>query len=205
MPTKTIQLVPASLLVLIIAFSPRSNAEGWATADFKVPPVKGAVLTMDYPEYWGKPQYQTFDNMTHIEFGPFGPREKPTFLVTLQSAPLVEAMSAENLTDVTKMEVSKFRDVAFETDIPITTANSTHGAYQYFSITDKEKKWGEYDYMTMAVITSGNLLSKCYFFSSDGAPDFGADAIQFIEGIRYMQPPPEEKKEKKEEKKDEQA
>ena len=38
---------------------------------------------------------------------------------------------------------------------------------------------------------SGHLLVKCYFFSSDGAPDFGADAMQMMRGIHYIAPPPE--------------
>ena len=64
----------------------------------------------------------------------------------------------------------------------------------YFSVTEKESKRGEFDYMTMAVISSGRLLVKCYFLSSDGAPDFGADAMQMMRSIKYIAPPPEAEK-----------
>jgi hypothetical protein len=37
-------------------------------------------------------------------------------------------------------------------------------------------------------------MVKCFFFSSDGAPDFGADAVQMMQSIRYVAPEPEEEK-----------
>ena len=46
----------------------------------------------------------------------------------------------------------------------------------------------------MAVISSGPALIKCYFLSSDGAPEFGPDAMQMMRSIKYT--PPEVKEEK---------
>ena len=67
----------------------------------------------------------------------------------------------------------------------------------YFSMTDRESKHGEFDYLTMAVIHSNRLLIKCYFLSSDGAPDYGADAMDMMRSLKYTPPPPEEDKKKK--------
>jgi hypothetical protein len=46
----------------------------------------------------------------------------------------------------------------------------------------------------MAVISSGKLLIKCFFLSSDGAPEFGPDAMQMMRSIKFT--PPEVKEEK---------
>ena len=55
-------------------------------------------------------------------------------------------------------------------------------------------KKGEYGYLTMAIISSGPLLIKRYFLSSDGAPEFGPDAMQIRRSSKYT--PPEVKEEK---------
>jgi hypothetical protein len=168
------------------------RAEDWVQKSFDVQAVKKGLITMEYPEYWGKPKREGFDNVTDISFGPFGPRSKPFFLVNLQSVPMEAEISDENLTQVTKAEVSALSAVAFETEIPISSLSGPHNSIQYFSITDKVKKYGEFEYLTMAIIASGNLLTKCYFFSSDGAPDFGPDAVRFLESIQFTAPPPKD-------------
>lgn len=169
-----------------------ANADDWARRSFEVEGVKDAYLTFEFPLSWGKkPEYNTFDNVTDIVFGPYGPRSKPVFLVQLQSVPTIEPVTAEQLQQITEAEVSQFSTVAFESEIAINELQGPKNVIRYFSITDKEKRWGEFDYLTMAVIGSGSLLTKCYFFSSDGAPDFGADAIRMMESITYTPPPVE--------------
>tara|TARA_R110002096_G_scaffold61701_2_gene153273 strand:+ start:643 stop:1236 length:594 start_codon:yes stop_codon:yes gene_type:complete len=172
-----------------------ATADEWVRRSFEVAGVKDAHLTFEYPLSWGKkPAYKTFDNVTDVEFGPYGPRSKPFFLVQLQSVPTVDPVNAEQLDQIAEVEISQLAKAAFESEIPVNTLQGEHNNVRYFSITDKVKRWGEFDYLTMAIIGSGNLLTKCYFFSSDGAPDFGADAIRMLESIRYTPPPvdPEE-------------
>ncbi len=184
--------IPATVLGgLLLVFSANLKADDWAERSFKV--AGGGVLTMEYPESWGKkPRYETFDAVTDIRFGPFGPKAKPVFLVHTQSFLAVESISAEDLAEIAKVEVANFKETAFETDIAINELQSADNAVLYFSITDRESRRGEFDYLTMAVISSGKLLTKCYFFSSDGAPDFGADAMRMMQSIKYTAPPPEE-------------
>lgn len=174
---------------LLLLFSVNSRADDWTQGSFDV--AGGGVLTMEYPNYWGKkPKYETFDAVTDIQFGPYGPREKPFFLVHLQSFLAVDPISAKDLMEITEVEVTKLKQISFETDVPINDLQGPHNIAHYFSITDRESKRGEFDYLTMAVIASGNLLTKCYFFSSDGAPDFGADAMQMMQSIKYTAPVP---------------
>jgi hypothetical protein len=175
--------------IWLVLLAAEIRAEDWVQQDFKVAAVKKGLISIEYPEYWGKPQYEGFENITEIKFGPFGPKSKPLFMVHLQSVPVLEEISAEQLTAMAEAEVDAFSTTAFETDIPISELAGPHNSIQYFSITDKTKKWGEFDYMTMAVIATGNLLSKVYFFSSDGAPDFGSDALRFMESIQFTPPP----------------
>ena len=81
-----------------------------------------------------------------------------------------------------------------QTEIPINDVEGPAVTGIYFSITDRESKVGEFDYLTLAILRSNHLLIKCYFYSSDGAPDFGADAMQMMQSIRYDAPEPEEEK-----------
>jgi len=178
---------------LLLVFSANVKADDWAERSFKV--AGGGVLTMEYPESWSKkPRYETFDAVTDIRFGPHGPKAKPVFLVHTQSFLAVEPISAEGLAEIAEVEVANLKDTAFETEIVVNGLQGVDNSILYFSITDRESRRGEFDYLTMAVISSGKLLTKCYFFSSDGAPDFGADAIRMMQSIKYTAPPPEEEK-----------
>ena len=179
--------------IWLVLLAAEIRAEDWTQQDFKVAAVKKGLISIEYPTYWGEPQYNGFDNVTEIRFGPFGPKSKPVFSVQLQSVLVMEEISAEQLTAMTKAEVDAFSKTAFETDIPISELAGPHNSIQYFSITDKTSKWGEFDYLTMAVIATGNLLTKLYFFQSDGAPDFGPDAVRFMESVQFTAPPPEKK------------
>lgn len=180
----------------LLATSVATADDEWVRRSFELAGVKDAHLSFEYPLSWGKkPAYKTVDNVTDVEFGPYGPRSKPFFMVQLRSVPTVDPVSAEQLDQIAEVEISQLAKAAFESEIPVSALQGEHNIVRYFSITDKVKRWGEFDYLTMAIIGSGNLLTKCYFFSSDGAPDFGADALRMLESIRYMPPPVEPEEE----------
>lgn len=179
---------------LVLVISAAAKADDWIHKSFKT--VGGGTLEFEFPRSWGrKPEYNIFDSVTDIQFGPFGTKAKPIFLVHLQAVVTVDPISDADLMEITKIEVEKFRNTAFETDIPISDFQGPDISAHLFSITDQESKRGEYDYLTAAVISSGRLLIKCYFLSSDGAPEFGPDAMQMMRSIKYTAPPPEPKEE----------
>ena len=92
------------------------------------------------------------------------------------------------------VEVGNHKKIAVETDIPVNDLQGPNATGHYFSITDRESKMGEFDYLTLAILSADYLVVKCYFYSSDGAPDFGADAMQMMRSIKYTAPPPESEK-----------
>lgn len=191
---KLIRIAMAASATLLLLVATGSNAEDWARQSFDVKGVKKAILTFEYPLSWGKkPKYKTFDNITDISFGPYGPKSKPLFLVHLQSVPTIEAITAEQLKKIAESDVRLLAEEAFESEIPINELQGPNNRILYYSITDKEKKWGEFDYLTKAVVASGALLTNVYFFSSDGAPDFGSDALRMMESIKFTPPPDGEK------------
>jgi hypothetical protein len=178
---------------LVLTISATAKADDWVHKSFKA--AGGGTLEFEYPKSWGKkPEYNIFDTVTDIQFGPFGTKAKPIFLVHLQAVVAVDPISAADLMEITKVDVEAYRNTAFETDIPISDFQGPNISAHLFSITDKESKRGEYDYLTLAVISSGRLLIKCLFLSSDGAPEFGPDAMQMMRSIKYTEPPPEAKK-----------
>lgn len=177
----------------VLLFSADIRAEDWLHQSFKV--AGGGTVEFSFPASWGKkPVYQDIDSVADIKFGPYGPKSKPIFLAHIQAVVAVDPISNPQLLAETKRNVEILKESAFETDIPISDFEGPNIVGHYFSITDKESKRGEFDYMTMAVISSGRLLVKCYFLSSDGAPDFGADAMQMMRSIKYIAPPPEPEK-----------
>jgi len=184
---------------VILAHSADVRAEDWIQKSVKV--AGGGTLDFEFPESWGKkPLLDATDGITTIRFGPYGPRKKPFFLVHIESVTAMEPVSNEDMMKVTEAEVTSHKTIAVETDVPINELSGTNVTGHYFSITDRKSKLGEYDYMTLAVLRSGYLLIKCYFFSSDGAPDFGADAVQMMQSIKYTAPPPEPEGKKKKKK-----
>lgn len=179
--------------LLLLSLS-ETQAADWRQKSFKV--AGDGRLELEYPDSWGKkPEYDTVDTLTGIRFGPYGPREKPIFLVELQAVVALDPITDEALMEMTTLEVANFKQMAFESEIPIMDLHGKDSVAHYFSITDRESKRGEFDYLTMALVRSGQLLIKCYFFSSDGAPDFGADAIRMMQSIKYIPPAPEPEKE----------
>jgi hypothetical protein len=171
-------------------FSAAAKADDWIHKSFET--AGGGTLEFEFPKSWGKkPDYNIIDSITDIQFGPFGTKAKPIFLVHIQAVVAVDPISDTDLMEITKIEVENYKNTAFETDISISDFQGPNISAHLFSITDKESKRGEYDYLTAAVIRSGQLLVKCYFLSSDGAPEFGPDAMQMMRSIKFT--PPEEK------------
>jgi hypothetical protein len=188
-----VQSTAAVCCGLILAFSAEVTAADWIQKSVKV--AGGGTLDFEFPESWGKkPTLDATEGVTTIRFGPYGPRKKPFFLVHIESVTAIELVSSEDLMKVTEAEATSHKRIAVETDIAINDLQGTKVAGHYFSITDRESKPGEYDYMTLAILGSEYLLIKCFFFSSDGAPDFGADAMQMMQSIKFTAPPPEAEK-----------
>jgi hypothetical protein len=188
-----VQSTAAVCCGLILAFSAEVTAADWIQKSVKV--AGGGTLDFEFPESWGKkPTLDATEGVTTIRFGPYGPRKKPFFLVHIESVTAIELVSSEDLMKVTEAEATSHKRIAVETDIAINDLQGTKVAGHYFSITDRESKLGEYDYMTLAILGSEYLLIKCFFFSSDGAPDFGADAMQMMQSIKFTAPPPEAEK-----------
>lgn len=193
MQTSTLIKALATIGILTLLLCSRAQSEDWAEKSFEV--TGEGSMTLSYPLSWGKkPSYERGESITDLKFGPFGPKSKPIFLAHLQAVVAVEPIAEASLQEVAKQEVENFRHSAFETDIPLNDFTGPSGFGFYFSITDSESKRGEFDYMTMAVVASGNLLVKIYFMSSDGAPDFGADAMQMMRSIKYTPPEVEDEK-----------
>ena len=139
-PVRNTIAVGGTVLMLLAA---TLNAEDWVRQAFDVKGVKKATMSFEFPLAWGKkPRYTTFDNVTDISFGPYGPKSKPVFLVQLQSVPTIEAITAERLRQVAEAEVEQLSGVAFESEIPINELQGPNSLILYFSITDKEKKLG---------------------------------------------------------------
>ena len=181
---------------LILALSVEAEAEDWLPKSVKV--AGGGTISFEFPKSWGKkPELDRVEGITTVRFGPYGPRKKPFFLVHLESVTAVEPINAEDVKNMTAMEVDNHSNIAVETDIPVNDIQGPSVSGHYFSITDRSSKIGEFDYLTLAILRSDHLLIKCYFFSSDGAPDFGADAVQMMQSIKYTAPPPEPEKKKK--------
>lgn len=185
----------AILCGLVLAISSAAKADDWINKSFKA--AGGGTLEFEYPRSWGKkPEYNIFDSVTDIQFGPFGSKAKPIFLVHIQAVVAIDPISDTDLMEITKIDVENYKNTAFETDISISDFQGPNISAHLFSITDKESKRGEYDYLTMAVISSGKLLIKCFFLSSDGAPEFGPDAMQMMRSIKYTAPELEDESKK---------
>jgi hypothetical protein len=187
MKTHTLQKVLTVIGTLSLLVSAPLRADDWAEKSFEV--TGGGAMTVAYPVSWGKkPSYERGESITDLNFGPYGPKAKPIFLVHLQAVVATDPIQEASLEEVAKQEVENFRTTAFETDIPISRFEGETNFGFYFSITDSKPKRGEFDYLTMAVVAADHLLVKIYFLSSDGAPDFGSDAMQMMRSINYTPP-----------------
>jgi hypothetical protein len=180
---------------LALMMPANASAEDWINKSTKV--VGDGLINFEHPESWGKkPEIKTGQSATNIRFGPYGPKRKPVFQVEVESVTTLEPAAGAEIRTIAEGEVANYKLSAAETDIPLNEIAGPKVSGFYFSITDSEPKIGEFDYLTLAILRSDNLLIKCYFFSSDGAPDFGADAMQMMRSITYTPPETSEKDEK---------
>jgi hypothetical protein len=181
---------------LALMMPANASAEDWTNKSTQV--VGDGFINFEFPESWGKkPAVITGQSATEIRFGPYGPRRKPVFQVKVESVTTLEPINEVDIRTIAEAEVANYKSAAAETDIPLNEIAGPKVSGFYFSITDREPKIGEFDYLTLAILRSDNLMIKCYFFSSDGAPDFGADAMQMMRSITYT-PPETSEKDKKE-------
>ena len=189
---RKIACTPAIILVAALLFTATLRADEWLLRSVEV--ADGGAFELEFPDTWGKkPETEMIEGIKTVRFGPYGPRKKPIFMVKLEAVVSVDPISEKDLLEITNVDVENFRKVAVETEIPINDVEGPHVRAHYFSITDKESKIGEFDYLTLGVMASGQLLVKSFFFSSDGAPDFGPDALRMMQSIKYVPPPePEE-------------
>ena len=175
---------------LAFIFWADARSEDWMQKSVEV--AGGGNFEFEFPTSWGKkPALDTADGITSVRFGPYGPRKKPFFLVHIETVSTVEPVTSEATNKLAELDVENFKKIAAETDIPINDIKGPEVIGHYFSITDRTPKLGEFDYVTVAILGSDRLIIKIYFYSSDGAPDFGADAMQLMRSIRYTAPPPE--------------
>jgi hypothetical protein len=193
---RTICISAVALGGLTFVLSAEALSEDWLQKSVAV--AGGGTFEFEFPTSWGKkPHLNEVDGITEIRFGPYGPRKKPIFLVHIETLTAIEPVTIEAITEVTDLEIESHKRVAVETDVPKNAIKGPNVIGLYFSITDRSSKIGEFDYMTLAILGSGHLLIKIYFFSSDGAPDFGADAMLMMRSIEYTAPPPEPEGESK--------
>ena len=193
MSLKRIWISAAISCGFALVMSANAEAQDWIQKNVKV--AGGGTLDFEFPVSWGKkPELESVEGMSTIQFGPYGSRKKPVFLVYIESVTALEPISGEDLLKLTQVEVANHKKIAVETDIPVNDLQGPNATGHYFSITDRESKMGEFDYLTLAILSADYLVVKCYFYSSDGAPDFGADAMQMMRSIKYTAPPPEPEK-----------
>jgi hypothetical protein len=194
--SRKLRLLAALCCGLALVFSASAQEDDWIGLQEAVP--GGGTIEFEFPEEWGKkPSVDALERVTSIQFGPYGPKKKPVFLVRVEAVTAEVVIHEEALKMVAEAAVAEHKLTAAETTIPVNDLHGPSVSGHYFSITDRESKRGEFDYLTLAILGSGHLAIRVYFFSSDGAPDFGADAMQMMQSINYTAPPPEPEAEKK--------
>ena len=163
------------------------QADDYITVSLEV--ASGGIMDIELVKSWGSPTVDTTEGITNIRFGPNGPRQKPIFMAHIAALTANTVIPPEALMQITQKEIGQVRELAAEANIPINDVKGGSSSGHYFSITDRESKFGEFDYLTVAVIGSEQLLVKCFFFSNDGAPEFGEDAIRLMKSVKYNAPP----------------
>jgi hypothetical protein len=175
---------------LAFGFPAVVQADDFLEVSLEVP--GGGMMGIAFSKSWGSPIVESTPGVINLKFGPHGPKKKPFFSAHIAALTANATIPPEALMQLTQKEISEVREISMETNIPISDVKGEHSSGHYFSITDRESKFGEFDYLTLAVIGSEQLLVKTYFFSNDGAPDFGEDAIRLMKSIKYTAPPPPE-------------
>ena len=156
MSLRSICISAALCCGLILMVPAEAQSDDWMQKTVKV--AGGGTLDFEFPESWGKkPDLHAADGVSSIRFGPYGPRKKPFFLVHIESVTALEPVSSEDVMGLTEQEATSHKRIAVETDVPINDLQGPEVAGHYFSITDRESKLGEYDYMTLAILASDYL------------------------------------------------
>lgn len=179
-----------SLLAMFLMIAP-VMAEDTIKHELKLK--KLGMLELELPLAWGrKPKVTKNDGMINVSFGPLGNRRDPLFLVSMDLAVAVDNLEKENIEEVAKTLLENYRNVALEADIPIVLVEGDTSYGYYFTITDKEKKPREYQYLTLAVVYANRMIITSFFLANDGAPDFGADALHMMRTTKFIPLPAKE-------------
>ena len=156
----------------------------------------GGELTFEAPSSWGnRPEIEHGEEITVARFTPAGTPREPIFHVSLSMGVPEDAPTAESVRQVAELIREELKDSALEPNIEIHRLEGSNNTIDYFTITDKEIKPREYQYLTTAVVSDGKAIVSSYFFSNDGAPDYAADAMHLLESVSYT--PGKKKKKKK--------
>lgn len=154
---------------------------------------KLGMLMLELPKAWGrKPEMTKRDGLINLSFGPFGSRREPVFLVSMDLAVTVDELNKEQVESVAKTVLENYRGVALEADIPIVPVEGDTSYGYYFTLTDKDKKPREYQYLTLAVVYTNRMIITSYFLANDGAPDFGPDALHMMRTSKFIPVPEKE-------------
>lgn len=154
---------------------------------------KVGLLALELPSSWGsKPKITKRDGLTNVSFGPLGTRRDPVFLVSMDLAVAVDNLEKDQVEGIAKSVLENYRGVALEADIPVVLVEGDTSYGYYFTLTDKEKKPREYQYLTLAVVYTNRMIVTSYFLANDGAPDFGADALHMMRTSKFIPVPPKD-------------
>lgn len=147
----------------------------------------GGRLEIEAPKSWGrKPEVTQGDNATMIIFTPVGTPRDPVFKITIVASVPEEPVTADKVRKTAEIARDEFRDTALEENIVINDIAGGDNMISYFTLTDREIKPREYQYLTAAVVSDGVVAASFWFFSNDGAPDYAADAMHLMDTMRYI-------------------
>ena len=173
------------LLAIFLTAAPLVSAD-----DIKKHEVKmkdGGTLVFEIPKSWGnRPEISKGDQVIEIRFVPYGTPREPVFAITLHAAVPEEPPTSAVVKQVAETIRDNFKETALEAEIPVQEISGSANTIYYFALTDKEIKPREYQYLTTGVVSDGKMITTCYFFSNDSAPDYAADAMHLMETLRYL-------------------
>ncbi|MEL7185247.1 MAG: hypothetical protein AAFN50_02285 [Pseudomonadota bacterium] len=190
MARRYLAILITTLATILVASAALADDRRTHTIKMKA---SGGRLEIEVPKDWGnKPEVTQGDNATLIGFEPAGTRRDPIFRVTILAGVPGEPIDAAIVRSSAERLRDEFRDTALEDAITVHDIAGEKNMISYFTLTDKEIKPREYQYLTAAVVSDGTMAATFWFFTNDGAPDYAADAMHLMETLRYI--PKEEKK-----------
>ncbi len=146
----------------------------------------GGTLTFEMPAAWGsRPEIKRGEEVVEMYFVPFGTPREPVFAITVAATVPLETPTVDTVRQVAEAIRENFKETALEDEIEIHDISGDGNIIQYFTLTDKEIKPREYQYLTTGIVSDGTMLTTCYFFSNDSAPDYAADAMTLMESLAY--------------------